>query len=164
MIRQRLKILKEFVRGIYNNIEKINIEKSERSEYNSTNNRDLEENSIYSIKSDFLFFFDNSDYTDSDIFKDDLFLNKSRTFYRRNIYRSILYIKNLNFAGLLPLISEPRNIKQTARIFTKKFSRFKIIKFRKGKIKIKLLNKKIVRNITEFIFKDTINYNIKTRV
>ena len=111
MIRQRLKTLKEFVRGIYNNIEKINTKKSKRSEYDSASNRDLEKNSIYFIKSDSLFFLDNSDYTDSDIFKNDLFLDEPKTFYRRNIYYFILYIKDLNLAGLLPLISEPRNIK-----------------------------------------------------
>ena len=111
MIRQRLKILKEFVRGIYNNIERANIEKSKRSEYNSANNRDLKENSIYFIKFDSSFSFDNSDYTDSDISKDGLFLNEPRIFYRRNTYRSISYIKDLNLAGLLSLIFEPRNIK-----------------------------------------------------
>ena len=110
-IRQRLKTLKEFIRGIRNNIERINIEKSKRSEYDSASNRDLEENSIYFIKSDFSFFFDNSDYTDSDISKDGLFLDEPRIFYRRNTYCSISYIKDLNFAGFLPLISEPRNIK-----------------------------------------------------
>ena len=103
--------MKEFVRGIRNNIEKINIEESERSEYNSINNRNLKENFIYFIKFDFSFFFDNSNYTDSDIFKDGLFLNEPKTFYRRNIYRFISYIKNLDLAGLLPLIFEPRNIK-----------------------------------------------------
>ena len=111
MIRQRLKTLKEFVRGIRNNIEKTNIEKSERSEYNPANNRDSEEDSIYFIKFDFSFFSDNSDYTDSDISKNDLFLDEPKTFYRRNAYRSVPYIKDLDFAGLLPLISEPRNIK-----------------------------------------------------
>ena len=164
MIRQRLKTLKEFVRGICNNIERANIEKSKRSEYDSTNNRDSEKNSIYFIKSDFLFFSDNSDYTDFDISKNDLFLNEPKTFYRRNIYRSVSYIKDLDFAGLLPLISEPRNIKQTAGIFAKKLSRFKTTKFRRRKARIKSLNKKTVRNITEFIFRDTISYNIKTRV
>ena len=111
MIRQRLKILKEFVRDIRNNIERINTEKSERSEYDSANNRDLKKDSIYPIKFNFSFFPDNSDHTDSDIFKDGLFLNKPKTFYRRNIYRFISYIKDLNFAELLPLISEFRNIK-----------------------------------------------------
>ena len=110
-IRQRLKILKKFVRGIRNNIERINTEESERSEYDFTNNRNLKKDSIYSIKSDFLFSFDNSDYTDSDTSKDGLFLDEPRTLYRRNIYRSISYIKDLDFVELLSLISEPRNIK-----------------------------------------------------
>ena len=111
MIRQRLKTLEKFVRDIRDNIEKTNIEKSKRSEYDPANNRNLEENSIYFIKSDFSFSPDNSDYTDSDISKNDLFLNEPKTFYRRNTYRFIPYIKNLDLAGLLPLISEPRNIK-----------------------------------------------------
>ena len=159
-----MKTLKEFVRGIRDNIERANTEKSERSEYDSASNRDLEKDSIYPIKFDSSFSPDNSDYTDSDTSKNGSPLDEPRTPYRRNAHRSVPYIKDLNLAGLLPLTSEPRNIKQTAGIFAKKLSRFKTTKLRKGKARVKPLNKKTVRNITEFIFRDTMSYNTKTRV
>ena len=163
-IRQRLETLEEFVRGIRDNVERANAEESERSEYDPASNRDSEEDSIHPIKSDSSLSPDNSDHTDSDASKDGSPPDEPRTPHRRNAHRSVPHTKDLDLAGLLPLTSEPRNIRQTAGIFARELSRFKTTKLRRGKARVEPLSEETVRNVTEFMFRDTMSYDAKTRV